>query len=74
MAPVIKYVFFINKLDPNLVTDGLILQYDFSNHNSYPGSGDTVYDMVGGRHGTIYNDPTYSTDKGGYLELWLYFI
>ena len=56
-------------VDPNLVTDGLILQYDFSNHNSYPGSGDTVYDTVGGRNGTIYNDPTYSTDKGGYLEL-----
>ena len=56
-------------VDPNLVTDGLILQYDFSNHNSYSGSGDTVYDMVGGRNGTIYNDPTYSTDKGGYLEL-----
>jgi len=56
-------------VDPNLVTDALILQYDFSNHNSYPGSGDTVYDMVGGQNGTIYNDPTYSTDKGGYLEL-----
>ena len=56
-------------VDPNLVTDGLILQYDFSNHNSYPGSGDTVYDMVGGQNGTLYNSPTYSTDKGGYLDL-----
>ena len=56
-------------VDPNLVTDGLILQYDFSNHNSYPGSGDTVYDTVGGQNGTLYNSPTYSTDKGGYLDL-----
>lgn len=56
-------------VDPNLVTDGLILQYDFSNHNSYPGSGDTVYDMVGGQNGTLYSSPTYSTDKGGYLSL-----
>ena len=56
-------------VDPNLVTDGLILHYDFSNHNSYPGSGDTVYDLVGGQNGTLYNSPTYSTDKGGYLDL-----
>jgi len=56
-------------VDTNLVTDGLILQYDFSNDNSYPGSGDTVYDMVGGQNGTLYNSPTYSTDKGGYLSL-----
>ena len=56
-------------VNPNLVTDGLILQYDFSNHNSYPGSGDTVYDLVGGQNGTLYNSPTYSTDKGGYLSL-----
>ena len=56
-------------VDPNLVTDALILQYDFSNHNSYPGRGDTIYDMVGGQNGTLYNSPTYSTDKGGYLSL-----
>jgi hypothetical protein len=56
-------------VDANFVTDGLILQYDFSNINSYPGSGDTVYDMVGGQNGTLYNSPTYSTDKGGYLSL-----
>ena len=56
-------------VNPNLVTDGLILQYDFSNHNSYPGSGDTVYDLVGGQNGTLYNSPTYSTDNGGYLNL-----
>lgn len=56
-------------VDPNLVTDGLILQYDFSNQNSYPGSGNIVYDMVGGHNGTLYNSPTYSTDNGGYLNL-----
>lgn len=56
-------------VDTNLVTDGLILQYDFSNHNSYPGSGNIVHDIVGGHSGTLYNSPTYSTDKGGYLSL-----
>tara|TARA_B100001094_G_C17963461_1_gene686633 strand:- start:61 stop:909 length:849 start_codon:yes stop_codon:yes gene_type:complete len=56
-------------VDPNLVTDALILQYDFSNHNSYPGSGNTVYDKVGGHDGTLYNSPTYSSNNGGYLSL-----
>ena len=56
-------------VDPNLVTDALILQYDFSNHNSYPGSGNTVYDKVGGHDGTLYNSPTYSLNNGGYLSL-----
>ncbi len=56
-------------VDTNLVTDALILQYDFSNHNSYPGSGNTVYDIVGGHDGTLYNSPTYSSNNGGYLSL-----
>ena len=40
---------------PNLVTDGLTLYYDSTNIQSYPGSGDTWYDLSGsGTNATLY--------------------
>ena len=40
---------------PNLVTDGLVMYYDVGNAQSYPGSGDTWYDLSGsGTNATLY--------------------
>jgi hypothetical protein len=42
---------------PVLVTDGLILYYDFSNPSCYPGSGTGITDLsVVGNNGTVVND------------------
>jgi len=52
----------------SIVNQGLSVYYDFSNLNSYPGSGTTVYDLSGyGNNGTLTNGPTFSTDSGGAL-------
>ena len=52
----------------SIVNQGLTVYYDFSNPNSYPGSGTTVYDLSGyGNNGTLTNGPTFSTDSGGAL-------
>ena len=41
---------------PGIVTDNLVLYYDPSNTSSYPGSGNTVYDLSGnGLNGTLTN-------------------
>ena len=52
----------------SIVNQGLSVYYDFSNPNSYPGSGTTVYDLSGyGNNGTLTNGPTFSTTNGGAL-------
>jgi len=52
----------------SIVNQGLTVYYDFSNPNSYPGSGTTVYDLSGyDNNGTLINSPTFSTDNGGAL-------
>ena len=50
---------------PRIVTDGLVLALDAGNTKSYPGSGNTWTDTVGGNTGTLTNGPTYSSDNGG---------
>jgi len=51
---------------PRIVTDGLVLCLDAADKNSYPGSGNTWYDLSGqGNNGTLVNDPTFITEKGG---------
>ena len=45
---------------PRIVTDGLVLCLDAGNSKSYPGSGDTWYDLSGNnRNYTIRNDVTW---------------
>ena len=45
----------------NIVTDDLILDYNFKNLTSYPGSGEDVNDLSGGnRDGTLLNDPNFN--------------
>jgi len=51
--------------NPRIVTDGLVLCLDAANKRSYPGSGTTWYDKVGGNDGTLTNGPTFSSDNGG---------
>ena len=52
----------------SIVNQGLSVYYDFSNPNSYPGSGTTVYDLSGySNNGTLTNGPTFSTNNGGAL-------
>ena len=48
-----------------IVTDGLVFYVDAGNSNSYPGSGTTWTDLVGGFNGTLSNGPTYSSGNGG---------
>lgn len=50
------------------VTNGLILHWDPANINSYPGSGNIIYDLTGnGYHGTLYNGVGFSRVNGGVL-------
>ena len=54
--------------DPDLITDGLILNYDFGSADTYPGSGNTAVNLTGtGLTGTLTNSPAYSTLGGGSL-------
>ena len=54
--------------NPKVVPDGLVLALDAGNTKSYPGSGTTWTDTVGGNNGTLTNGPTYSSNNGGYLD------
>ena len=52
----------------SIVTDGLVFALDAGNTKSYPGSGSTWTDTVGGNTGTLTNGPTHSSNNGGYFE------
>ena len=59
------------KSGPKVISDGLVLYLDPSNPESYPGSGDTWYDISGrGNHFSLINSPSrvgnyfdFSTDE-----------
>ena len=48
-----------------IVTDGLVFAVDAANYESYPGSGTTCTDLVGGNNGTLINGPTFDSANGG---------
>ena len=54
------------------LSDGIIACWDAGGKRSYPGTGTTWYDIVGGDDGTITNSGTNTIDfideKGGYLD------
>ena len=51
---------------PDIVTDGLVLHLDAANNKSYPGSGNTWYDLSdNGSNGTLTNGPVFSLDNKG---------
>jgi len=52
--------------EENIVTDGLIFNIDPSKNTSYPGTGNTIYDLSGsGSTGALTNGPTFSALNGG---------
>lgn len=49
-----------------IVTDGLVLNLNAADPNSYPGSGTTWTDISGnGNNGTLTNGPTFNSANGG---------
>ena len=53
------------KYGPSIVTDGLVFYVDAANDKSYPGSGTTWTDLIGGNNGTLTNGPTFGSGNGG---------
>lgn len=54
---------------PRIVKDGLVLALDAADRNSYPGSGNTWYDLSGNnKNFTIYNNPSFLQQNGGLLQ------
>jgi hypothetical protein len=55
---------------PIETTDGLVLHLDAANTRSYPGSGNTVYDLSGfGNTSALTNGPTYNSSNLGAFVL-----
>jgi hypothetical protein len=55
---------------PIEATDGLVLHLDAANTRSYPGSGNTVYDLSGfGNTSALTNGPTYNSSNLGAFVL-----
>ena len=53
-------------IEENIVTNGLVLNLDPSNPNSYSGTGNTIYNLTGlGNTGTLTNGPTFSGLSAG---------
>ena len=53
----------------NIVTDGLVLNYDAANPNSYAGTGITINNLSGiGNTGILINGPTFSQLNGGTIS------
>jgi hypothetical protein len=51
-------------INPDIITDGLVLCLDAGNSASYPGSGSTWYDLSGNaNHVTLYNSVSFSNNK-----------
>lgn len=54
--------------DENIFTNGLIFYIDPGNINSYPGTGNQIYDLSGfGNTGTLANNPVFSSSNAGQL-------
>ena len=69
MALGMKHGFYSASGGADIITDGLVLHVDPGNINSYPGSGDTWYDLSGyGNHGTLSGSPTFSAANGGVFD------
>lgn len=56
-----------NLYGPKIITDGLILCLDAGNNKSYPGSGESWYDLSGSNNGSLTNGVGYSTANNGCL-------
>jgi hypothetical protein len=47
--------------------NGLVLNLDAGNSNSYPGTGTTWFDLASGNNGTLFSGITYDVNNGGGL-------
>jgi len=62
-----KNRFFPNE---NIVRNGLVLNIDASKSNSYPGAGNTIYDLSGsGNNGSLVNSPSFTSANGGQINM-----
>jgi hypothetical protein len=53
----------------NVVNDGLVLHLDAANKNSYPGAGNTWFDLSGNsNNGALVNGVGYSSDNKGFMQ------
>jgi hypothetical protein len=55
-------------LGQTIVTNGLLLNLDAANKDSYPGTGTTWYTLAGSNNGTLNGSPTYNTIVGGTFQ------
>lgn len=53
---------------PRFTTTGLRLNLDAGNVSSYPGSGSTWTDTIGGKTFTLVNSPVFSSTNGGVIS------
>ena len=51
---------------PDIVDDGLVFAVDAASTRSYPGSGNTWYNLSGENNGTLVNNPTF--DSNGWFD------
>ena len=56
-------------VDTPVYNNGLVLNLDAGNANSYPGTGTTWFDLASGKNATLLNGPVYNSNNGGYLSL-----
>lgn len=55
---------------PDMIQNGLVIALDAADRNSYPGTGNTWFDLSGrGNNGTLTNGPTFSTTNSGCIVL-----
>ena len=54
---------------PEIVNNGLVLNFDAANVRSYSGSGTVVNNIASTISGSTVNSPTYSTSLNGYFSL-----
>jgi len=50
---------------PSMITDGLMVYLDAANTRSYPGTGNTWYDLRGNRNFTLINNPPFFSNSAG---------
>ena len=53
---------------PNIIEDGLVMALDAANTKSYPGSGDTWFDISGNSNNATLHSVTHKSDNGGVFE------
>jgi hypothetical protein len=54
---------------PRVVTDGLVCYFDFGNTKSYPGAGNSAFDLTSNNSAATNNSPTFSDTNKGSLYL-----